>query len=68
MSAFVWSAQAVTQALGLPRIAWDHAYAGVCTDTRAVQERDLYVALQGERFDVMSVRRWRDKALSQSRP
>lgn len=51
MSAFVWSAQAATQALGLPRIAWDHAYAGVCTDTRVVHERDLYVALKGERFD-----------------
>jgi len=51
VTAFLWSARSVAQALGRPRIEWDHAYAGICTDTRAVREGDLYVALQGERFD-----------------
>ena len=51
MTAFPWSARSVAQALGMPRIAWDHAYAGICTDTRAAGDGDLYVALRGERFD-----------------
>lgn len=53
MTAFVWTDVRVRRALGL-RV--QHAeegveYAGVSTDSRTIQEGDLYVALVGERFD-----------------
>ena len=51
MTAFAWTAKDVTRALGLPAASWDHAYAGVSTDTRSLKEQDLFVALKGERFD-----------------
>jgi UDP-N-acetylmuramoyl-tripeptide--D-alanyl-D-alanine ligase len=51
MTAFAWTARDVTLALGLPEATWDHAYAGISTDTRALKERELLVALKGERFD-----------------
>lgn len=51
MTAFGWTAQRVTLALGLPAATWDHAYAGLSTDTRTLREGELFVALRGERFD-----------------
>ncbi len=51
MTAFPWTARHVTRALGLPEATWDHAYAGVSTDTRSLKEGELFVALKGERFD-----------------
>ncbi|MBI4541641.1 MAG: UDP-N-acetylmuramoyl-tripeptide--D-alanyl-D-alanine ligase [Gemmatimonadetes bacterium] len=51
MTAFEWSAQRVTEALGLPRATWEHAYTGISTDTRTLKEGELFVALRGERFD-----------------
>ena len=51
MTAFAWTAMEVTEALGLPAASWDHAYRDVSTDTRSLKERDLFVALKGERFD-----------------
>ncbi|MDX1495186.1 MAG: UDP-N-acetylmuramoyl-tripeptide--D-alanyl-D-alanine ligase [Longimicrobiales bacterium] len=53
MSAFVWTDERVRRALGL---RLQHAeegveYAGVSTDSRTVEEGDLYVALVGERYD-----------------
>ena len=51
MSAYGWTTRRVASALGLPVPATDHAYAGICTDTRAAREGELYVALAGERFD-----------------
>ncbi len=51
MTAYGWTTRLVAAALELPPSAADHAFAGVCTDTRAAREGDLYVALQGERFD-----------------
>jgi UDP-N-acetylmuramoyl-tripeptide--D-alanyl-D-alanine ligase len=50
---FVWSDAEVRRALGLtydPTFE-DVEYTGVCTDTRALREGELYVALAGERFD-----------------
>ncbi|HEY2806944.1 MAG TPA: UDP-N-acetylmuramoyl-tripeptide--D-alanyl-D-alanine ligase [Gemmatimonadales bacterium] len=51
MTLFGWTAKLVTEALGLPAATWDHAYTGLTTDTRAMQDGDLFVALKGERFD-----------------
>jgi UDP-N-acetylmuramoyl-tripeptide--D-alanyl-D-alanine ligase len=51
VSAYGWTTRLVASALGLPVPTADHAYAGICTDTRAAREGELYVALQGERFD-----------------
>jgi len=48
---YIWTAQRVTAALGLPAATWDHTYRGVSTDTRTLQEGELLVALKGERFD-----------------
>jgi len=48
---FAWNAQLVTAALGMPHAEWDHAYTGVCTDTRAMRAGELFVALKGETFD-----------------
>lgn len=53
MSAFAWSDESVRRALGL-RIELaepEVEYIGVSTDSRAVVEGDLYVALVGDRFD-----------------
>ena len=51
MTAFAWTARLVRAALGMPAAAWDHAYSGISTDTRTLREGDLFVALEGERFD-----------------
>lgn len=51
MTAFGWTAKLVTQGLGLPAADWDHAYTGLSTDTRTLRERELFVALKGERYD-----------------
>jgi UDP-N-acetylmuramoyl-tripeptide--D-alanyl-D-alanine ligase len=51
MTAFAWTAKQVAAALGLPALAWDHAYSGVGTDTRTLREGELFVALKGARFD-----------------
>jgi UDP-N-acetylmuramoyl-tripeptide--D-alanyl-D-alanine ligase len=51
MTAFGWTAKLVTRALGLPAADWDHAYSGLSTDTRTLRERELFVALEGERYD-----------------
>ena len=51
MTAFPWTAHHVTAALGMPAASWDNSYAGVSTDTRSLRERELFVALKGERFD-----------------
>ena len=51
MTAFAWTAHLVTEALGLPLAAWDHAYTGVSTDTRTLKDGELFVALKGEKFD-----------------
>jgi UDP-N-acetylmuramoyl-tripeptide--D-alanyl-D-alanine ligase len=51
VTAFAWTAQLVTEALGLPAASWDHAYTGVSTDTRTLKDGDLFVALKGEQFD-----------------
>ncbi|MFI5279876.1 MAG: UDP-N-acetylmuramoyl-tripeptide--D-alanyl-D-alanine ligase, partial [Gemmatimonadales bacterium] len=51
MTAFAWTAHLVTEALGLPLASWDHAYKGLSTDTRTLKDGELFVALQGEKFD-----------------
>ncbi len=51
MTAFAWTAHLVTEALGLPAASWDHAYAGLSTDTRTLKDGELFVALKGEKFD-----------------
>ena len=51
MTLFGWSTASVADALGLSRGERDHAYTGICTDTRSARAGDLYVALAGERFD-----------------
>ena len=53
MTTFTWTDATVRQALGLRvDLAQDDlAYTGVSTDSRQVQEGELYVALVGERFD-----------------
>ena len=51
MTDFTWNAHLVTEALGMPVADWDHAYTGLSTDTRTMKAGDLFVALQGERFD-----------------
>jgi UDP-N-acetylmuramoyl-tripeptide--D-alanyl-D-alanine ligase len=48
---YVWTAQGVTAALGLPAATWDHTYRGLSTDTRTLREGEVLVALKGERFD-----------------
>jgi UDP-N-acetylmuramoyl-tripeptide--D-alanyl-D-alanine ligase len=48
---YVWTAQSVTAALGLPAASWDHTYQGISTDTRTLREGELLVALKGLRFD-----------------
>ena len=53
MTTFTWTDARVRQALGL-RIDLaqdDLTYTGISTDSRQVQEGQLYVALVGERFD-----------------
>lgn len=53
MSGFVWTDAMVRGALGLRSdlAESDVEYTGVSTDSRSVQEGDLYVALVGDRFD-----------------
>jgi UDP-N-acetylmuramoyl-tripeptide--D-alanyl-D-alanine ligase len=53
VSGFSWNDAAVRSALGL-RVDLAQAevgYRGICTDSRNAGEGDLYVALEGERFD-----------------
>lgn len=53
MSSFAWTDEAVRRVLGL-RLDLAEAgttFAGVSTDSREVEEGELYVALVGERFD-----------------
>ncbi|MEK6768179.1 MAG: UDP-N-acetylmuramoyl-tripeptide--D-alanyl-D-alanine ligase [Gemmatimonadota bacterium] len=51
MTTFAWTAKQVTEALGLAPAGWDHSYTGLSTDTRSLEEGQLFVALKGERFD-----------------
>lgn len=53
MSAFGWTDATVRDALGLrvDRAVEGIEYGGVSTDSRALAEGDLYVALVGDRFD-----------------
>ncbi|MEM7417074.1 MAG: UDP-N-acetylmuramoyl-tripeptide--D-alanyl-D-alanine ligase [Gemmatimonadota bacterium] len=53
MTAFEWSDAEVRRALGLRVELADEAvgFTGVSTDSRSVQDGDLYVALVGDRFD-----------------
>lgn len=53
MAGFTWSDRAVREALGLSVERADAAveFAGVSTDSRSVEEGDLFVALTGDRFD-----------------
>jgi UDP-N-acetylmuramoyl-tripeptide--D-alanyl-D-alanine ligase len=63
VTAFLWNAQDVTKALGLPEAAWQHDYTGVSTDTRSLKAGELFVALKGEHFDAhdfLSDARWAD--------
>jgi UDP-N-acetylmuramoyl-tripeptide--D-alanyl-D-alanine ligase len=46
-----WTDRAVRSALGLPGPSTDAPYSGVSTDTRAIVEGSLFVALEGDRFD-----------------
>ena len=46
-----WTDRAVRTALGLPGPSTDAPYSGVSTDTRAIVEGSLFVALEGDRFD-----------------
>jgi UDP-N-acetylmuramoyl-tripeptide--D-alanyl-D-alanine ligase len=53
VSAFTWTDEAVRSALSLRTDLADDdvRFASVCTDSRAIEAGDLYVALKGERFD-----------------
>ncbi|MBT3328249.1 MAG: UDP-N-acetylmuramoyl-tripeptide--D-alanyl-D-alanine ligase [Gemmatimonadales bacterium] len=53
MSSFTWSDGSVREALGMRADLADvsSTFSGVSTDSRAVQQGDLYVALVGEHFD-----------------
>ena len=53
MTAFAWTDAEVRRALGLGVEYGDEgvSYAGVSTDSRKIEEGQLYVALVGERFD-----------------
>lgn len=41
----------VASVLGAQHLGDDVHFTGVCTDTRSVQQGELFIALQGERFD-----------------
>jgi UDP-N-acetylmuramoyl-tripeptide--D-alanyl-D-alanine ligase len=53
MTSFTWTDAGVRQALGLrvDLAQEDVTYTGVSTDSRAIEEGQLYVALVGDRFD-----------------
>jgi len=53
LSAFPWTDLGVRQALGMRTDRADAGlkYTGVCTDSRMIEEGQLYVALVGEKFD-----------------
>lgn len=53
MSGMPWTDRDVREALGLrtDRADPEVSYSGVCTDSRSVEEGQLYVALVGDRFD-----------------
>jgi UDP-N-acetylmuramoyl-tripeptide--D-alanyl-D-alanine ligase len=46
-----WTDRTVRAALGLSGPSTDAVYSGISTDTRAIVEGSLFVALEGERFD-----------------
>lgn len=46
-----WTAREVSGALGTAPASGDRSFSGICTDSRAVERGDLFVALVGERFD-----------------
>ena len=48
---FGWTEAEVRQALGLPGGDPSRRYRGVSTDTRSLRPGDVFVALQGDRFD-----------------
>ena len=50
-AAFRWSDASVRRALGLPGGDPGRAYRGVSTDTRTLGRGDVFVALEGPRFD-----------------
>ena len=52
MKSFQWNEAAVAEALQLSGGGvGEHVFARISTDTRAIGEGDLFVALEGERFD-----------------
>lgn len=51
MKAFRWTENEVRTALGLPAGGGATVFPAVSTDTRAIGEGDLFVALRGDRFD-----------------
>ena len=52
MNTFAWTARDVTAALGLPHEPEDDRnFPRISTDTRTLQQGDLFVALRGVRFD-----------------
>ena len=52
MKSFQWTEGVVAAALGLAADGvGERVFARVSTDTRAIGEGDLFVALEGERFD-----------------
>lgn len=52
MNTFAWTARDVTAALGLPgEPGDDRIFPRISTDTRTLQQGDLFVALRGARFD-----------------
>ena len=51
MNTFAWTARDVTAALGLPELPGDdRIFPRISTDTRTLQQGDLFVALRGARF------------------
>lgn len=51
MKDFQWSTREVCAALGVPAEGDDIVFSGISTDTRAIPQGALFVALVGERFD-----------------
>jgi UDP-N-acetylmuramoyl-tripeptide--D-alanyl-D-alanine ligase len=51
VKARAWSEQEILEALGLDENAGTVEFGNISTDTRAIEQGDLFVALVGERFD-----------------
>jgi UDP-N-acetylmuramoyl-tripeptide--D-alanyl-D-alanine ligase len=51
VNSFRWTEGEVRRALGLPEAEGSTVFPRVSTDTRGLQEGDLFVALRGDRFD-----------------